>query len=221
MRLQDLFEALDRPRGKTAVYAFGRFNPPNPGHMRLINALKRKAREKGADWYLFISPRDPDPEKNPLSPRQKLAWLRKLMPADANHFITSPDIPMSDFAAEWLYRKGYKNAIVMHGAGEEALLFPIKQNGKTTNTKGEPSRTQYNFDSFENGGIPEPEDAAGIQGDPNVHSTQLRNLVKQGQSRKFYRLMGIDPKTKVANKSYFDTLAQAMGVPGEHDKTAK
>jgi hypothetical protein len=216
MLLTQLFEALDKNTGRTAVYAFGRFNPPNPGHMRLVNALKRKAEETGADWYLFISPRDADPEKNPLTGQQKLAWWKKLMPNDASHFIMTPNIPMSDFAAEWLYRKGYKNAVVMYGDGEEAMRFPINQNGKRINARGEPLRTQYKFNNFIDGGTPTRQDAAGIAGNPNIHSTQLRNLVKQGQSRKFYREMGIDPKTKVANTSYFDTLAQAMGVPGEH-----
>jgi nicotinamide mononucleotide adenylyltransferase len=104
-----LFELFENTRGKkdTVVYAFGRFNPPNAGHQRLVNALKRKAGELNADWYLFISPRDSDPEKNPLTGAEKLAWWRAILPQDRDHFVMDPAIPMSDFAAEYLNKKGY------------------------------------------------------------------------------------------------------------------
>lgn len=209
-----LFELFENTRGKkdTAVYAFGRFNPPNAGHQRLVNALKRKAGELNADWYLFISPRDSDPDKNPLTGQQKLAWWQAILPKDRSHFIMDPAIPMTDFAAEYLYNQGYKNAVVMYGAGEEAMRFPIATNGRETNAKGQPLRTRYNFETFTDGGSPQDSDAQGIAGDANLRSTDIRAMVAAGDRDGFFRATGVSPAVKVAGKDYFDTVADAMGV---------
>lgn len=209
-----LFELFENTRGPkdTAVYAFGRFNPPNAGHQRLVNALKRKAQEVGGDWYLFISPRDSDPQKNPLSGAQKLAWWQAIMPQDADHFVMDPTIPMSDFAAEWLNKHGYKNAVVMYGAGEDNMKFPIVTNKQKVNRKGEPLRATYDFDSFVDGGSPGPQDAKNIKGDPELRSTDIRAMVAAGDRPGFFRATGVDPKIKVAGRDYFETVADAMGT---------
>lgn len=215
MKIQELLEAAN-PKKDTAVYAFGRFNPPNAGHQRLVNALKRKAKEVGGDWYLFISPRDSDPKKNPLSPEQKLAWWQAIMPEDAEHFIMKPSIPLSDYAAQHLYNKGkgYKNAVVMYGEGEESMRFPIALNKKTTNAKGERLRASYAFDSFTDGGTPTAQDAKGIKGDADLRSTDLRAMVAAGDRDGFYRAVGISPNIKVQGRDYFTTVADAMNVDG-------
>lgn len=209
-----LFELFENTRGNkdTVVYAFGRFNPPNAGHQRLINALKRKAGELNADWYLFISPRDSDPEKNPLTGAEKLAWWRAILPQDRDHFVMDPAIPMSDFAAQYLNKKGYKNAVVMYGAGEEAMRFPMATNGREVNSKGQPLRAVYNFDSFTDGGTPEAQDAEGIAGDPNLRSTDVRAMVAAGDREGFFRATGVDPNLQVAGRDYFETVAAAMGA---------
>lgn len=209
-----LFELFENTRGRsdTAVYAFGRFNPPNAGHQRLVNALKRKAGELDADWYLFISPRDSDPQKNPLTGEQKLAWWQAILPQDAQHFVMDSSIPMSDYAAQWLYQQGYKNAVVMYGAGEENMRFPMASNGRKTNTKGQPLRVNYEFDSFSDGGSPGAQDAKGIKGDADLRSTDIRAMVAAGDREGFFRATGVSPAVKVAGRDYFDTVAQAMGA---------
>ena len=42
MRLKDLHEKLE---GRTAVFTFGRMNPPTIGHEKLLNKLKKGQRE--------------------------------------------------------------------------------------------------------------------------------------------------------------------------------
>jgi len=207
-----LFELFENTRGNkdTVVYAFGRFNPPNAGHQRLVNALKRKAAELNADWYLFISPRDSDPEKNPLTGAEKLAWWRAILPQDAEHFVMDPSIPMSDFAAEYLNKQGYKNAVVMYGAGEENMKFPMVTNGREVNSRGQPLRAVYNFDSFKDGGTPGSQDAQGIAGDPELRSTDVRAMVSAGDREGFFRATGVDPNLQVAGRDYFETVTDAM-----------
>ena len=46
MRLKDLHEKLE---GKTAVFTFGRMNPPTIGHEKLLNKLNNVAGRSTAD----------------------------------------------------------------------------------------------------------------------------------------------------------------------------
>ena len=50
----------------TAVFAFGRFQPPHSKHAELIDEVIRIAQENGGDAFLFTSQKDnkfEDPEK--------------------------------------------------------------------------------------------------------------------------------------------------------------
>ena len=39
-------------KGDTAVFTFGRFNPPTVGHEKLIIAVQSVARQKGGDFFI-------------------------------------------------------------------------------------------------------------------------------------------------------------------------
>jgi nicotinic acid mononucleotide adenylyltransferase len=64
---------------KTAVFTFGRFNPPTKGHAKLIATVERIAKEIGGDPYIFVS-RSHDRDKNPLTFEDKLVFMRKIFP---------------------------------------------------------------------------------------------------------------------------------------------
>jgi nicotinic acid mononucleotide adenylyltransferase len=64
---------------KTAVFTFGRFNPPTRGHAKLIATVERIAKEIGGDPFVFVS-RAHDPDKNPLTFEDKLVFMRKTFP---------------------------------------------------------------------------------------------------------------------------------------------
>ena len=64
---------------KTAVFTFGRFNPPTRGHAKLVAAVERIAKEMNADPFVFVS-RNHDRNKNPLTYQDKLVFIRKLFP---------------------------------------------------------------------------------------------------------------------------------------------
>ena len=48
MRIVEVVEAPS----KTAVFAFGRMNPPTAGHKKLVNTIMKQA----GDHYLFLGP---------------------------------------------------------------------------------------------------------------------------------------------------------------------
>lgn len=67
---------------KTAVFTFGRFNPPTRGHGKLVETVERIAKELNADPFVFVS-QSHDSKKNPLTYQDKIVFMRKFFP-DAN-----------------------------------------------------------------------------------------------------------------------------------------
>lgn len=80
---------IDGATPKTAVFAFGRFNPPTRGHVKLVAAVESIAKELNADPFVFVS-RSHDDKKNPLSYPDKMIFMHKLFP-DA-HIIDNEHI---------------------------------------------------------------------------------------------------------------------------------
>ena len=73
---------------KTAVFCWGRFNPPTVGHGKLLDALVSVAKRKGgrnSDTFILVS-HSVDPEKNPLTKDQKVFYLKKMFPKQMKHY---------------------------------------------------------------------------------------------------------------------------------------
>ena len=64
---------------RTAVFTFGRFNPPTIGHQKLMQAVQRVARQKGGKPFIYGS-HSKDSRKNPLSHSVKMNYLREMFP---------------------------------------------------------------------------------------------------------------------------------------------
>ena len=63
---------------KKIVFTFGRFNPPTTGHYLLANKVKEEARRRGAENAIYGSSTQ-DKDKNPLNPREKLRFMKKVL----------------------------------------------------------------------------------------------------------------------------------------------
>ena len=73
---------------KTAVFCWGRFNPPTIGHGKLLDALISVAKRKGgrnSDTFVLVS-HSVDPEKNPLTKDQKAFYLKKMFPKQMKYY---------------------------------------------------------------------------------------------------------------------------------------
>ena len=64
---------------KKIVVTIGRYNPPTVGHAELIIYTVKLAQKTGAEHRIYTS-HSHDPSKNPLSARQKMAFLRRIFP---------------------------------------------------------------------------------------------------------------------------------------------
>ena len=63
----------------TAVFAFGRFNPPTIGHEKLVNAVIAVNQREGGTAFIYGS-HSKDNKKNPLSHSEKFDYLKKMFP---------------------------------------------------------------------------------------------------------------------------------------------
>ena len=63
----------------TAVFAFGRFNPPTIGHEKLVNAVIAVNQREGGTALIYGS-HSQDSRKNPLSHSEKFKYLKKMFP---------------------------------------------------------------------------------------------------------------------------------------------
>ena len=72
MLLKELF--LKEDDRSTAVFAFGRFNPPTIGHAQLINKVQSMAKQVNGMGYIFLS-HSQNNKKDPLSFKEKQSYI--------------------------------------------------------------------------------------------------------------------------------------------------
>lgn len=128
-------EFLLEARKKTAILLFGRMNPLTKGHEENVRGAAKLGAENDADVSIVAS-RSQDPKKNPLSPTQKIRYLRKAFPG-MNVHVAGKDAPTIMSQAAKLHKKGYEHLIVV-GGGDRAQEYHDllhKYNGQDYNFK--------------------------------------------------------------------------------------
>jgi len=102
---------IHEAKGKSLAFSFGRFNPPTTGHEKLIN----KVASINADDYRIYLSRSQDPKKNPLSPRDKLAIMKRMFPRHARKIEINTTNMILDICT-MLYKKGYSDITMVVGS---------------------------------------------------------------------------------------------------------
>ena len=64
------------------MFSFGRFNPPTTGHQKLLQKIIQTAKQMGGQPKLYVS-YSQDLKKNPLTAKQKIAYIKKMFPKEA------------------------------------------------------------------------------------------------------------------------------------------
>ena len=166
----DLFEA---PK-KSIVFAWGRFNPPTIGHEKLLD---RVARVRANEMRIYISMSN-DPQKNPLNPRLKLDYMKKIFPRYARKIMLPRTNIVIDIITD-LYKEGFTDLKMVAGSDrvqEFKKLF-------TTYNDVKSRHGYYNFDSIEviNAGERDP-DAEGATG---MSASKMRAAAKANALKSF------------------------------------
>lgn len=172
MQITEIVEAPS----KTAVFAFGRMNPPTAGHKKIGEVIKAQP----GDPFIFIT-HTQNAKTDPLSFSQKLTFAQKMFP-----MIKVGDKAVRTWvqAMQKLEQMGYTNIIYVAGSDRVNQFNELlnKYNGK-----------EYNFNSVKvvSAGERDP-DAQGLEG---MSASKMRDLAARGDKSTFINAVPIDPKT--------------------------
>ena len=190
----------------TAVFSFGRFNPPTSGHEKLIDKASAVAKKENADFMVFPS-HSQNPKKDPLSHKDKVNFMRKMFPRYKGN-IMSDNMARNAFnIVSVLYDKGYKRCIMVVG-GDRVAEFKKTLN-QYNGVKG-----KHGFYDFENGieivsaGERDP-DAEGVAG---MSASKMRAAAAANDYDSFKN--GLPSGYKEGEK-LFDAIRKGMNLSEE------
>jgi hypothetical protein len=199
------FSELMEKSGDTAVFTFGRLNPPTTGHGKLIDAMsKQQSKNAGSKMHVFVS-HSQDAKKNPLDYKRKVAYIRKMFPKYAKNITTDKARTIFEVAVS-LYNRGYKSIIMVVGSDRVAEFERLlnEYNGV------ESRHGYYGFDNIEvvSAGERDP-DAEGLEG---MSASKMRAAAMDGDLDSFKQ--GVPDGFKDVEKLYRD-VRKSMGIREE------
>lgn len=162
---------------KTAVFAFGRMNPPTSGHEKLIQKVISVAKKMNAQPFVFVS-NTQDSKKNPLTSKQKIKYL-EMGVSGAQGVVMSDTTVLSPFhAVKYLENKGYTDIVLVTGSDRLDLGDSIR---KYVNHP-DPAKG-FKLDSFDviSAGDRDP-DSEGVSG---MSASKMRDAVESDNYRSF------------------------------------
>lgn len=179
---------------KTAVIAYGRYNPPTIGHEKLINKVNSVTKQNKADGFI-IPTHTQDNKKNPLTYNEKEELLKSMIDDNINILPSGKTLMLM---LRDLQSKGYTD--IIHIAGSDRIpdfknLVNI-YNGKPDKTGEIP----FEFKSyrFESAGDRDP-DSEDIEG---MSASKLRQLAIEGNLKEFKQGMSNKISNLLKEKTY-------------------
>ena len=182
---------------KKIVFTFGRYNPPTIGHAELITYAVNLAHKTGADHRIYTS-NSHDASKNPLSPRQKVSFLRQIFPGV--NFIADPNMKTAFAICKKLVEEGYEDVTFVVGDDRVAeFTRSLGKYVKPKTAKGFDPKIHYPFKNFKV--VSSGARKKGISG------TDLRAAVKKGDFATFAKASAARDKS-LARKIFVATKTQ-------------
>jgi len=200
MHLRELF--LKEDDRSTAVFAFGRFNPPTIGHQKLIEKVQSMANQVNGKGFIFLS-HTQNNKKDPLSFQEKQAYITSQI-NDPNLQIGSADVRTLIQALQKIQAQGRTRVIMV--AGDDRVMEFQKFLNQYNGNPDKQGTVQYKFDDIQvvSAGQRDP-DADDIAG---VSASKAREWALKGQEHEFSKIvMGGD-----AGKVLYDKIQDALGV---------
>ena len=196
-------------RGDTAVFTFGRFNPPTTGHEKLIDALAREqGKNPGAPMYVYPS-HSQNAKKDPLPHNKKVAYMKKMFPKYKKDIKVSRARNVFDIAVE-LHNKGHKAVVMVVGSDrvDEFDNLLNKYNGV------DGRHGYYGFDEIKvvSAGERDP-DAEGVTG---MSASKMRAAAQSNDFEQFK--LGL-PKGFTDGEKLFNDVRKFMGIKEEFNLT--
>lgn len=198
---------------KTAVFAFGRFQPPTAGHGVVFDKVKEVAKSKNADHRIYFSRTDPTvlgkktkesfeeratrALQNPLSPDDKHKMLTTLFPE--HNFINDHKVVTALDVMKHLGNSGYHHIVFVGEKPRQEIANQMKK------YVGHPDFPNVKSVDFVLSGERDP-DAEGVEG---ISGTKVRAAAEAGDHDAFHAMMprNTHPDT---SKKIMHTIRQSI-----------
>ena len=185
---------LNKAKDKTAVFAFGRMNPPTTGHGKLIKKVMSVAKSERGIPIVFPSKTE-DIKKNPLTYKTKVRVLRDVFGSIIN-ISTTIKTPFD--VLDYLNKKKFSKVVFVVGSDRVAEFK------KNMAKYVESDLDNIKDFSVASAGDRDP-DSAGVKG---ISGSKMREYVKKDKFKKFASGL-ITKNTKLA-KQVFKELQKRM-----------
>ena len=197
MHLRELF--LKEDDRSTAVFAFGRFNPPTIGHQKLLDKVMDMTKQVNGKGYVFLSQKQNN-KTDPLTFKEKQDYIKMFYPQLA---IGDAGVKTIIQALQKIQAEG-RTRIVMIAGSDRVMEFQKLLN----QYNGKPDKAGndlYKFDSIDvvSAGERDP-DQEGASG---ASASKARELANKGQEHEFSKvIMGGN-----TGKKLYDILQDRLG----------
>lgn len=189
---------------KSAVFAFGRMNPPTSGHEKLIKKVLEVAKKNNATPFIFVS-HTQDPKKNPLTSKQKIKYLSLGMPDVEKYLVYDPSVRTPFDALGYIQNKGFTDVIIV--AGSDRVKEMKDSLSKYINHPDPEKRFTLNSFDAVSAGDRDP-DADGVTG---MSASKMR-AAAASNNFKLFKTGVLSHLSDRFAKSMFDDLRTAMQI---------
>ena len=197
MYLRELF--LREDDRATAVFAFGRFNPPTIGHQKLLDKVISMTKQVNGKGYVFLSQKQNN-KTDPLTFKEKQDYIKMFYPQLA---IGDAGVKTIIQALQKIQAEG-RTRIVMIAGSDRVMEFQKLLN----QYNGKPDKAGndlYKFDSIDvvSAGERDPDQ----EGTSGASASKARELANKGQEHEFSKvIMGGN-----TGKKLYDILQDRLG----------
>ena len=173
------FEQFLEAKQKTAVFSFGRLNPPTTGHQKLLQKIIQTSKQMAGYACLYVS-HSQDPKRNPLSAKQKVTYVKKMFPKEARQIKVKEDSSIRNAIDVATTLNGHYENLVMVVGSDRVKDFKTllnKYNGV------ESRHGYYKYDNIQivSAGERDP-DAEGVAG---MSASKMRAAAASGDYESF------------------------------------
>ena len=203
MHLRELF--LNEDDRSTAVFAFGRFNPPTIGHEKLIQKVQSMTKQVNGKGYVFLA-HTGGTQKDPIDFQTKLSYLRQ-------HFQADKSLSFGDQRANTIIKvmkvlqaEGRTRVIMI--AGDDRVMQFQKLLNQYNGRPDKAGNDLYKFDEIlvVSAGQRDP-DADDIAG---VSASKARELAIKGNWHEFSKIIMGGDKGKVLYDKIHDQFGNQV-----------
>ena len=181
---------------KTAVFTYGRFNPPTTGHAKLFNKLAELSDKFNTTGFIVPS-HTVDNKKNPLEYNEKVKIIKEMIADEPRLTINGNGATLIQILQE-LQNRGYTNIIQLAGDDriDDYKNLVNRLNGKPDKTGNIP----FQFENYqvESAGFRDP-DSEGIEG---MSASKLREFAINGDLGSFINGMSKKVNKQTAINAY-------------------